>query len=266
MPTVWRQGDLIAPDDAVSLGAIRADQRDTHRALVISHSCDIAKGEEAEPEVEVLVGQIVPEAEATFRNGHSIHRLDLGTETDADSEWVKYDIAVRRSIPKARVLACRPWQDRRYPSGNRDILRRWLAQRYARSEFPDAFNAWLRESRLESDFNGIGKTYSACLVGIYFDLDDDTERSDPDAPYSLGIVLAYDSSDAGNEAAAEEASGRLKSAFEKRCKSGDAWKWFDLAYCEAVSDQAMTLHQARTLRRWRFEHRSLGGEPLDSSE
>ena len=266
MPTIWRQGDLIAPDDAVSLGVLDADRRDTHRALVISHSCDIAKEEASEPQVEVLVGQIISGADATSRNGHSIYRLDLGDEAQTDSEWIRYSITERRLIPKPRLLECAPWQGRSCTGGKRDVLRRWLAQRYSRSEFPDAFNAWLQESKVGKDFEEIGKKFSACLVGIYFDLDDDTERTDPKSPYSFGIMLVYDSSNADNEATAEKASDGLKRAFGKRCNAEGGLRWFDLTYCDAVSDQAITLFQARTLRRWRFEHRSLDGEPLDSAE
>lgn len=41
------------------------------------------------------------------------------------------------------------------------MLRRWLTQRYARSEFPDAFIKWLKDSGVESRFEDLGKRYSA---------------------------------------------------------------------------------------------------------
>lgn len=65
MPTAWRQGDLIAPDDAVALGLIESTQRNTHRVIVISHSCDIASADSVEPRVETLIGVVVQEAAAT---------------------------------------------------------------------------------------------------------------------------------------------------------------------------------------------------------
>lgn len=43
MATAWRQGDLIAPGDLQMLGLIEAEDPDV-RAIVISHSCDIAQG------------------------------------------------------------------------------------------------------------------------------------------------------------------------------------------------------------------------------
>jgi hypothetical protein len=44
------------------------------------------------------------------------------------------------------------------------------------------------------------------------------------------------------------------------------WRWIELIYCEAVSEESFTLRAARTFRRWRFEHRSLQGEPIDPAE
>jgi hypothetical protein len=266
MSTAWRQGDLLAPVDAVALGLIDSAQCDTHRVLVISHSCDIASASEVEPAVELLIGVVVRDDEATAQNGHSIRKLHLGSEGEPPTEWVQYGIADRREVSKADLLHCKPWPDRRYTSEQRALLRRWLAQRYARCEFPDAFIKWLKESGVGSRFEEIGKRYSAHLVGIYFDFDDDSERDSPEDPYELGINLVYDASNAEHAAAAEEARKRLEASFAERCKPKGQWRWIELVYCDALSEEVFNLRAARIFRRWRFEHRSLAGEPLDSSE
>ena len=264
MAPAWRQGDLLAPDDAVTLGMIEAAQRDTHRVLVISHSCDIASAADVEPEVELLIGAIIHEA--TAQNGHQIRRLHLGAEGESAPEWVHYSISERREVSKADLLQFEPWTERRYTSEHRALLRRWLAQRYARCEFPDAFINWLKESGVGSRFEALGKRHSADLVGIYFDFDDDSERENPEEPYALGINLVYDAGRAEHAAAAEQAKERLEAVFTQRCKANGQWHWIELIYCDALSEEVFNLRAARTFRRWRFEHRSLGGEPLDSSE
>lgn len=266
MSTAWRQGDLLAPVDAVALGLIDPAQCDTHRFLVISHSCDLASSIDVEPKVEVLIGVVVQNNEATAQNGHSIRKLHLGSEGGTTTEWVHFGIADRREIPKANLLQYEPWMERRYTSEQRALLRRWLAQRYARSEFPDAFIEWLKESGVGSRFEEVGKRYSADLVGIYFDFDDDSERNNPEDPYVLGINLVYDAGDAEHAVAAEQAKERIEALFAQRCKSNDEWRWVELTYCDALSEEVFNLRAARAFRRWRFEHRSLGGEPIDSSE
>ncbi len=74
MPTVWRQGDLLAPDDAIALGVIEPGRRDTHRVLVVSHSCDISSPEKTEPFVEVVVGELLH-----VRAGAHSHRRAFGS-------------------------------------------------------------------------------------------------------------------------------------------------------------------------------------------
>lgn len=266
MPTIWRQGDLLAPDDAVGLHVIEPTQRDTHRVLVVSHSCDIASDEDTEPSVELLLGAIVDQAAASQQNGHSIRTLHLGAEGLPATEWVQYGISQRREIAKAELLQHEPWTERRYTGEQRALLRRWLAQRYARCEFPDAFINWLRESGVGRRFEDLGKQNSPHLVGIYFDFDDDSEREDPSDPYELGITLVYDASSADHAGAAEQARERLEDLFTRRCKPDGEWRWIELTYCDALSEEVFNLRAARTFRRWRFEHRSLGGEPMDTAE
>jgi hypothetical protein len=266
MPNPWRQGDLLNPDDAVALGLIDSSQRDSHRVLVISHSCDIARDVEAEPAVEVLIGALIDEEGATSQSGHSIGRLHLGSEPDSSQEWTEYHIAARRIIKKTALLQNEPCSARRYAPEQRRVLQRWLAQRYARSEFPDAFINWLQQSGVDRRFEELGKSFSSSLVGIYFDLDDDSERTDVSAPYALGVQLVYDAGDAAHALRAETAAQKLTDIFRRRCLKGSRWQWIELLYCEAVSDEVFSLRAARSFRRWRFEHRSIHGEPFDPDE
>ncbi len=266
MPTAWRQGNLLAPVDAVTLGVIKGEQCSTHRALVISHSCDIANTADIEPVVELLIGVVVRDDEATAQNGHSIRKLHLETEGRLTTEWVEYGISDRCEVSKAVLLQYEPWIEQSYSSEQRALLRRWLAQRYSRCEFPDAFISWLKESGVGNRFEDVGKIYSPHLVGIYFDFDDDSERKNTEDPYTLGINLVYEAGSAKHADEAEKAKVRLEALFEKRCKPNGEWRWIELTYCDVLSEEVFNLRAARMFRRWRFEHRSLGGAPIDSSE
>lgn len=266
MPSAWRQGDLLAPDDALRLDLIESTQRDTHRALVISHSCDIASSKDIEPKVEILIGAVVQEKEATSQNGHSIRKLHLAAVDGQVTEWLQFDIGSRVEISKADLLGCLPWPTHRYTAEQRGVLRRWLAQRYSRSEFPDDFITWFKDSGVGNRFEELGKQYSASLIAIYFDLNDDDERRDPDKPYALGITLVYDASNTNHKATASQAREKLGALFTGRCNINGRWKWIELIYCDAVSEEVFPLRAAREFRRWRFEHRSVKGEPIDTSE
>lgn len=264
MPTAWRQADLLNPDDAVALGLVDATQRNTQRVTVISHSCDLARDVADEPHVEALVGTVVDEARATSRNGHSIGRLHLELEVSGATEWTEHLIGARQTIGKSALLQLEPWPYR-YASEQRRVLQRWLAQRYTRSEFPDAFIEWLRQCGVDDKFEKVGKSFSESLVGIYFDLDEDAKRADITAPYALGIQLVYDAGDADHEQRAVSAADKLTDLFRRRCLKDGRWQC-ELLYCKAVSDEVFSLRAARSFRRWRFEHRSVNGEPFDPDE
>lgn len=269
MPTTWRQGDLLAPDDALTLGLIDPAQRDTHRVLVISHSCDIAAPEKTEPVVEVVIGEVLARADRDVRlhNGHSIRRLDLSAPSEAGEEWAKFMMATKRSIPKSDFLRYEPWPERVYPARQRRVLSRWLAQRYARSAFPDAFNIWLGQ-RFRGDLEDLIKRHSEELVGVYFDIDngEDHERTDPENPYKLEVELVYDTEDAGHADVAEQAARELTELFRQRCLEQRQWRCIELVRCDPVADTVFPLRSANEFRRWRLEYHSADGQPLDESE
>lgn len=112
----------------------------------------------------------------------------------------------------------------------------------------------------------IAKRESKVLSGIYFDLDDNSERSDPAEPYELGIQLVYASDNAEAPSRAEMAATQLTAAFRQSCVENEAWTAIELLYCKASSDQVFSLQAANAMRRWRLEHRSLHGEPIDQSD
>lgn len=259
---VWRQGDLLKPEDACRIGLV-TDPAGA-RVIVVSHSCDLAS--QAEDMVEVIVGQQVEEGAAGNQNGHSVRSLNLRANVEEGGvDFALFQMQNRRLIPKADVEMFRPWSEISYPKSQRDLLRRWMAQRYSRSEFPDAFVAWLRKTKIEERLERLAKRYSAALVGIYFDLQDDSERADPEDPYLLGITVVYKDEIEGAEEIAKLVVGQMGSAFE-RCKSGGTWRWIELSGCDLASDMEFPLAAANEFRRWRLEHRSLGGEPLPSKE
>lgn len=268
MVVCWRQGDVLSPDHATQLGAIAEDAHDTHRALVLSHSCDIARTEDIEPKVELLIAKIIEESAATLRNGHGIRKLHVHTEPSdgGNNEWLELEIDRKFTTDKGEFFNFGGRPISQLPADQRGVFRRWLAQRYSRSDFPNAFNTWLRDSGIDGKFDKLGKRYSHSLVAVYFDFSDDTERDNPEDPYELGIQLVYQTSDTSYREHAAAAAQELNQLFITHCLANGEWKWFELLYCEEIADNAFTLKAANTFRRWRFEHRSIDGQPVDGSE
>jgi hypothetical protein len=252
---MWRQGSIVSPQCLTLLGI---EHKSTTRVVVISHSCDIAS--DAELDVELLIGETV--ADKKFANGHSIRNLDVSTD---DDEIIRCLINARCTIAKNGLLTSDASTQCIKPN-DLAILKRWLAQRYSRPEFPDAFIKRLRESGLENDLDKWSKRFSNLLTGVYVDLKPSTELKDPEQPYQFLVSLVYASDDTNNEKLAQDAQLQFREFFEARCKQGEHWKWVELANCETYSDLEFSLRDANTLKRWRFEHRSVAGEPVDRGD
>lgn len=276
MATAWRQGDLIAPGDLHKLGLIEAEDPEV-RAIVISHSCDIAQGTRPEEiarnvpidPVEVLIGRKTNNRNGSLR-GHSTRKLQV--EADAASgmakDCIELFILQRKELAKARLLECKPWADWSLSAKERRLLALWLAQRYSRAAFPDEVVRALKNSGIEDKLMKTAEEHGDALVGFYFDVPDaDPATGAIACPIKVNILLAYDADDTRSKAKAEAAAGELARAFEKHeAAAGNNGPELELGSCEAISDRAMTLAQARKLRRWRFEYLSLDGQPIDDSE
>jgi hypothetical protein len=104
------------------------------------------------------------------------------------------------------------------------------------------------------------------IAAIYFDVDqgEDVSRVGPDDPYTLAIHLLFSTEPdpEAAERAAETAKLAIKEAFRDKCLSKEMGTWHDieLIECEAISDQAMTVQQAESLKRWSADHISLRTE------
>jgi hypothetical protein len=268
----WRQADLFAPSDAARLAL--GDDRDT-RILVISHSCDLARPADKEPEVELIVGRRVDVADGRSSKGHSIRKLHLPLK-DAQGaliEWVELDLSHKRVIQKIQ-LPVLPWDERRVSPRDCGVLRRWLAQRYDRAAFPDSFVRAMADVRLDKQLEKIATRYGTSLIGFYFDIEDET-ATDPGSPIVVDVVLAYEADDldtaqrtedADNAQLAEQAAEEIKQAFHAKCYVSGCWQGLELRSCKHISDEVLPLSVARQMRRWRFEYLSLDGQSIDDSE
>ena len=144
------------------------------------------------------------------------------------------------------------------------MLRSWLAVRYSRTAFPDAFNRRMQSTGVDKRLDKTVASYGQLISSIYFILDggQSVERTDGDS-YELSIVLAHppgDDAEASGEAATiaadatyEACSARLKDKSE-----------IDLKACIAISEDDLPVSRARVMAQWRLEHVTLkadGAQP-----
>jgi hypothetical protein len=260
--TPWRQGHILAADTAKLLGLTHPQSPNTTAVVVISHDCDLSQLPATEESIEIVVGRTIEKTEGNFTHAKNVRILHLPFSQGKTKVAVELLVTQKKFVSKRSLLCHQPEAEIRLSPQEHSILQRWLAARYRRSAFPDAFEKRLVETGLHGRLMKILKTHGMHLPAIFFDVDEGIEvnREKPDDPYLLTIFLLYSTEPDPQVAleAAEEAGKAIEAAFKaKCCPDGKEWQHIELRECVIVSDEAMSYRQSTLLKAWRAEHLSL---------
>lgn len=264
--TPWRQGHILSEDALKELSLV-PEESIGNIAVVISHDCDLAQLSTAEPNVEVLVGQIISSIDGNFSYAKNSRRLHLEYRGGTEQQTVDLSASAKASVPKGRLAQYSPVESIKLLPKDRGILQRWLAARYRRSAFQDEFDRRLNSTGLRDRLSTILKTSGALISAVYFDVDEgrDIPRVKDGEPYRLGIYLVYSTNHdpEASEKAANVAKSSIEKAFREKChlKSSDSWKDFELSECVAMADRAITVWDAEYFQKWYADHISLKSIP-----
>ncbi len=266
--TDWRQGDLLTCEAAAALRLV--DETDHgHRAVVITHDCDLPH--ESEHCVEVIVAEVILKEDPQLSYAKHPRRLHLAYEgVNAAALILELRHLDRRSVPKSDFAAHAAKDcSLALPVDAKRALKQWLAARYGRPAFPNAFEERLRKRSgkrtVEQLIAKILEPDAKYLVGLFFDLGEQrgTEAVEG-VPYALSISVVYDVNEggAGAREAAERVATQLRDLFENTYGKPDVATEIALDACEAVADTYLTLADLRRVDQWRLEYISLrdGGQ------
>lgn len=267
--TSWSQGQILPPDAALAFQLVVVEEAANRFPVVITHDCDLAAALDKEPDAEILIGSPISKLGAAA-NSKIARRLDLAVQSDAGPRAMELLARDKRTVPKAALFEYSPREDLWLLPQDRLILQRWLAARYRRAAFPEAFEDRLRTKigrrtlvdRIEAILDEGGELIR-CLL---FELDEGEirERDGPEDIYHLGITVLYASvpdepkAYAAAAAAAEALEQIFARAFERQ---GGARAYIDLRYCDPISDAVLTVQQREQLTEWRLEYLSLAANP-----
>lgn len=264
--TDWRQADLLTCKAAVALGLVGATDQG-RRVIVITHDCDLPH--ESELCIEVIIAELVikdPKPDPQLSYSKNPRRLHLVYEgTDAAPLIFELRHGDRRSVPKGdfaehavkdNSLALR-FEAKR-------ALKQWLAARYGRPAFPNAFEERLRKRsgkrNVEQLIAKILEPDAKYLVGLFFDLGEQRGAEAVEGePYTLSMSVVYDATEGGSNArlSAERVAEQLRELFETTYGKPDVATEIALDACEAVADTHLTLADLRRVDQWRLEYISL---------
>ncbi len=269
--TLWRQGSVIAQADAIAAGLFDETSSRLKRALVITHDCDLPN--DKEPEVEVMVADVVDKLNKQFARARNVRRLHLAFDTPCGTQkFLDLQITSRQSISKSLIAGAKPYSGWVLSDEEKRALKQWLAARYGRPAFPNAFETHLRKnvSKKETVEDRLGKSLekvSAHLVGVFFDLGENRAvELTGGTPYDLKITVVYDASEGGQPArlAAEAVVSEIKQIFQAAYGVPESATEIALEACEAVADTFFPLSDLRKVDQWRAEHISLRQDPPEA--
>jgi hypothetical protein len=267
---LWLQGNVLTDHALNSLGLQKAGETDEIFAVVISHDCDLTAALDKEPIAEVIVGRRI-EKMGGDSFGKTARRLHIEYQSDSGPVYIELVANCKKQINKTDLFAHQPRTDIQLSVRDLRILQRWLAARYARAAFPEAFEMRLRAAITPGKYDLLKKIENILDAGgdhiraLLFDIDkgEDVERKTPDDLYRLGVVVLYDSlrDEHAAFAAATVAADALEVIFEAAFKAPTgAWQNIELEYCDPISDTAMTVAMSETLKQWRLEYLSMQDE------
>lgn len=268
--TEWRQGNLLSDDSAHALGLVESTSS-RRRVVVISHDCDLPNN--AEEFVEVIVGTELDTSDAMLENARNPRRLHISFTNELREQLrIELQHINRKHVPKSE-FAYNGVGDLNFTlsTDQKRALKQWLAARYGRPAFPNAFETRLRKQArgksVEQRIARILEPASSHLVALLFDLGEDRECEHPDGEaYFLSISVVYDSTEGGQLAreAADNAACELRALFNEAYGTPDMATEIALESCNAVADTFVSLADLRKVDQWRLEYISLREDPVSS--
>ena len=265
----WRQGDLLAGNIAAGPGLDGVGEEGS-RYVLITHDCDLLHP--SERFVELIRGRPLTEEEAgrtDCREARHPRKLHLQFSREDQSLSLELCFNDRVAVERERFLSL-AWTDPGFDLsvGEKRALKQWLAARYGRPAFPNAFEERLRkEHRRKTVDRHIGALLapiSSFITGVFFDLGEERFAELPGGtPYDLSIFLVYDGEVEGPLArsSAEEAGRSLEDLFSTVYGPPSEAVEIRIDRIRAVADTDFSLSQIVRMDQWRLEYLSLGEEP-----
>lgn len=248
----WRQGSVL-PDELAKIllrdNRLPWDSSPDDILIVISHDCDITNASfVSEPYVELLRLKQVPRRDGNLDWGKNPRRYQF---VDHGGPPVVFETSVhdRARVPRNLLIGYQPNAAMKVDDETRSRLCRWIAARYVRAAFPDAFNDRIAPAvtQLRTAFKSDGEN----LTGIYLILvDEELPQTEDYQVVLFATMLDEHYRDHARRTAAQGLLDRIEAIF-----AGCSGVSFGTT--ELRSESEISLHDMRKLKRWDFDDLSL---------
>jgi hypothetical protein len=252
----WQQGSVL-PDALVEHLATEYTGvwPDRRVVLVLTQDCDLVHPSyEVEPSVELIAGGLVDAADNGLRHGRNPRRLHVDVEHEKGTSVLAISIHNRLVVRRAELEDYAPHESTHLGPEQRRLVCEWVAKRYVRAAFPDAFN-----SRVQAAHKKIEKALKRGgehVTGLFLMIDPDEEREEGQ-DYRLVLRVT-----ARTELLADEKTEvALVNLAQGIANALAACNGVVVENHELVSETQFTLEDLRFFKRWDWDYRSHSGEP-----
>lgn len=249
----WRQGKLVREDDHTCFPEqVLVELPLDGRVLIVTQDCDLVhESYTTEPKVEVILVEPIegaPDGNLTY--GKNPRRLQIPFKSIESEVWLQCNAANRHFVPRTILEEILPDDDLVTTDHGREVLVRWLANRYRRAAFPDEFNNRLAPilSRCERQLRKLASD----LVGVYLRLNKWAEL-DAAEPYKVilfGVMERNSYHDQPNLHRAQD----LIDAVAELMKDCDG---IEVVQSGVVSEEDFSLYDLRQFKNWNLDAASL---------
>jgi hypothetical protein len=255
----WRQGSVLPQslvDILVKQKLLPTATKD-RRFVVISHHCDVTNlSFEIEPNVELLRATVLPssEKEGSYAWGkHPRFYRIRRKAAESQSVW-EFSIQDRFSVPRTYLTQAEPGQSETLESDEIRNLANWLARRYTRVAFPDAFDKRTRRAieKLRKHLKKEGELLTAIFILV---LDDELPD---DTPYEIQITGSMRPEDYNHVDRRRQAQTLLNRVEEAL----DECDGIDVSESHLKSEVNISLDDLSRLNRWDFDDLTIRGQPV----
>jgi hypothetical protein len=185
----WRQGEFVPAethqlfDDCFKSIALPTG----YRLLVCSQTCDIINPSDVEEFVEVLICYL-PTFKGSCHNGSHPRILQFEAKSDIGIITFEVNQNLKLRVDRDLFLKCKPDDGLSLSKKTVSVVADWLAARYNRPAFPNAFEKLIKPS--ESKQHKKIKQISKKISGLYIALQPDGEISDGEK-YFVALLATY---------------------------------------------------------------------------
>lgn len=169
----WRQGSVLKNRKLPA--SIERLSKDEAFFVITTQSCDLVHDQlEDEPFAECIECRSIEKEDGNFTFAKNPRRLHMSiSHTDSSEQPV--EILARRihRFPRQEIAGIPASEDHYLSERNCKILVRWLASRYDRPAFPDAFNNRLRQVKTKLRKKAV--RISKAVTGLYIEINPEQE-------------------------------------------------------------------------------------------